>query len=162
MTMDETLGVRIIIIEAQSEAVIVEVIRELGMSEKTKGFRIAKTENIYNVSGPAGVVGTNAVSMNDTFIQSVADTIGDADFAILARQLDIVRMAMKSTAGASTAEQDEEIGHLAKAQIAAEKGHKTECLSHLKKVGEWTMSVAKEVSAEIVALTITHLLGAGT
>ena len=153
------LPVRIIIIEAQSESVIGEVLRQLGSAEKSRGVFVSKMDNTFNINGQAGSVGPNATSINNSFTQSKSEIISDADLALLGAQLDIVRNAMKEHAiGDSTPERDEEIGQVARAQIAAEKGEKSEVISHLKKVGSWTMAVAKEVSAEIVALTLAHLL----
>lgn len=159
MPMDEVLPVRIIIIEAQSESVIGEVLRELGSAERMRGVFVSKMENTYNVSGQAGAVGPNATAINNSFTQSAPEMLSDANLVLLAAQLDIVRNAMKvRNEASSSAEMDEEIGQVARAQIAAEKGNRSDAIAHLKKVGNWTLFVAKEVSAEIVALTIAHLL----
>ena len=78
-------------------------------------------------------------------------------------QLEIVRLAMKERliAGLGVAidtGRDEEFGQVAKAQIAAENGDRSKALDHLRKAGAWTITVAKEVGAEIVDLTLTDLL----
>lgn len=115
--------------------------------------------SIYNVSGQAGAVGPNAKSENNTFIQSVHPD-QQVDLGLVAVQLQIVRMAMKDhLALGSTAEQDEQVGQIAKAQLAAEKGDDPAVMQHLKNAGTWALDVAKEVGAEIVAKLLAHLIG---
>jgi hypothetical protein len=59
---------------------------------------------------------------------------------------------MKMQSGLTpTAEQDDEIGHVARAQIAAQQGDGGGVMAHLKEAGMWTLKVAKETGAEIVA-----------
>jgi hypothetical protein len=112
----------------------------------------------YNVSGQAGAVGPNAKSEGDIFMQVGVDS--DADLTVLAEQLQHVRMAMKDrlTTG-STAEQDEQVGQVAKAEIAAAKGDRASVMEHLKEAGTWAVDVARETGAEIVAKLIAHLIG---
>jgi hypothetical protein len=161
--MNDTPHVRIIIIEAQSEAVVGEVLRGLGGTERTRGIFVEKVEkmgDIYNVSGQAGAVGPNAKSEHDTFVQSV-NSEQIPDLSVIATQLQIIRLAMKDRlASGSTAEQDDQIGQIAKAQIAAEKGDGDGVMAHLKNAGSWALDVAKEVGAEVVAKLLAKLMGA--
>jgi hypothetical protein len=102
--MDESPRIRIIIIEAQSETVIGEVLRELGTAEKMRGIYVEKVENmgdIYNVSGQAGAVGSNAKSEKDTFIQAAQPVILKDQITQLAMQLNAVRLSMKERATAT-------------------------------------------------------------
>ena len=144
--------IRIIIIEAQSETVVVDVLRELGASKEA-------IENTYIVTGQIGAVGTNATSGDSTFSQTKQEMISNDDLILLAMQLELVQTAMKEhMVDGPSAERDKEINQVERAQIAAANGDKSGALSHLKKVGTWTMAVAKEVSAEIVARTLARLL----
>jgi hypothetical protein len=164
-TMSENPQIRIIIIEAQSETVIREVLRELGTSERSQRIFVEKVENMgdtYNVSGQAGAVGPDSKAEDTTMIQTVQsqqELVSDAELHSLALQLEIVRLAMRQQLlTSSTVEQDGEVGQIAKAQIAANSGDKPGAISHLKMAGQWTMEVAKDVGAEIVARVIASLL----
>jgi hypothetical protein len=160
--MNEAPRIRIVIIEAQSESVIGEVLRELGSVERTRGIFIERVENMgdtYNVSGQAGAVGHDAKSESSTFIKSSGSLVSDEELVALAAQLEVVRLAMKERiTGSPSAEQDEQIGQIAKAQIAAEQGNQSGAISHLKNVGKWAMSVAKDTGAEIVARILSNLI----
>lgn len=157
--MSDSPRVRITIIEFQNEAIAAEVIREL-TSERGPGVHVDKVEKMefYNVSGQAGAVGPSARSEGDIFIQLGMES--DTDLAALAEQLRIVRLAMKDQlATGSTAEQDEQVGQVAKAEIAAAKGDKAGVMAHLKEAGTWAVVVAREAGAEIVAKLIEHYIG---
>jgi hypothetical protein len=157
--MNDAPRVRIIIIESQSESIAAEVIREL-TSERGPGLHVDKVEKMdfYSVSGQAGAVGPNAKSKGDIFMQFGMES--DTDLAMLAEQLRLVRSAMKDRlTGGSTAEQDEQVGQVAKAEIAAAKGDKAGVMAHLREAGTWAVVVAREAGAEIVAKLIAHLIG---
>jgi hypothetical protein len=160
--MNENPPIRIIIIEAQSETVIGEVLRELGTSERSQRIFVEKVENIgdtYNVSGQAGAVGPESKAENFTMVQSRQELVSDTEMESFAMQLEVVRLAMrKQLLVGSTVEQDGEIGQIAKAQIAANGGDKSGAISHLKMAGQWTMTIAKDAGAEIVARVIAGLL----
>jgi hypothetical protein len=159
MEEDETSGIQIIIIRAQSESAISTVLRELGGFEGNHKMHIAHQGDIYNVSGQAGAVGPSSKAEENAFIQIPGQSVKDIDPAALAAQLGTMRVAMKQQSGPTpTAEQDDEIGHVARAQIAAKNGDEEGILTHLKQVGTWTLQVAKETGAEIIALTLAHLL----
>lgn len=158
MEKDEPPPTRIVIIETQSEAVITSILRELSGQRFYIG-KVSHMGDINNVSGQAGAVGSSSRSENDIFFQVSPGDIDDIDLAKMAAQLEIVRVAMKMQSGSTpTAEQDDEIGHVARAQIAARQGDGEGVMAHLKQAGVWTLKVAREAGAEIVALTLAHLV----
>ena len=162
MGKDEPHPIRIIIIEAHGEAELRAALREIFATERSGKVyidRIGHVGDINNVSGQAGAVGSNSRSSGNAFAQLSTKDVQDIDLIRLAAQLEIVRMAMRQQASAaSTAEQDDEIGHVAAARIAAQKGDKGGVMTHLKQAGAWTLKVAKDAGAEIVALTLAHLM----
>jgi hypothetical protein len=161
MEIDEPRATRIVIIETHSEIIVNAVLRELGATERGQHVHIEKIEHlgdINNVSGQAGAVGSHSKSKNDSFLQISGTAEDSVDLASFAAELEMIRIAMKQHSGLTpTAEQDDEIGHVARAQIAAQKGDHDGVLAHLKQVGIWTWNVAKETGAEIVALTLAHM-----
>jgi hypothetical protein len=159
MGTDEPSPIRIVIIEAQSEAVLSTVLCELGGIERVYIGRIDHMGDKNYVSGQAGAVGSNSRSKDDSFIQIPAQSVDATDLVRLAAQLEIVRTVMKQQSGLTpTAEQDDEIGHVARAQIAAKEGDEGGVMAHLKQAGAWTLKVAKDTGAEIVASFLAHLV----
>jgi hypothetical protein len=158
MSENERSPIRVIIVESRSESAISAVLRELGVTQGTavNVERIEHVREINYVSGQAGAVGSRAHSEDATFMQIPGNEI-NLDLATLASQLTVVRVAMKGQATLSSAEQDEEVGHVARAEIAAKKGDAETVKDHLKQVGGWTLNVARETGAEIVALYLAHL-----
>lgn len=161
MVADEHSEVRIIIIDTQSQAIVEAVLRELGQAERSQRVHIERVKlmgDFNNITGQAAAVGSHARSETGIFIHSSPRGLTDVDLRQLAMQLEMVRAAMKRQPGLSlTAEQDDEIGHVAGAQIAAQEGDREGVMAHLKQAGRWTLNVAKETGAEIVALTLAHL-----
>lgn len=159
--MDESAPVRIIIIETQSEALVSRLLREMGSPGDGRKVFIEKVEmagDTYNLSGQAGAVGPNARSSGDSF-QQTAWQIDGVNPSQLADELATLRAAMKRLAGSDpTPEQDDEIGQIAGAQVAARKGDSAGVMRHLKDAGTWTLAVVKETSAELVALTLAHII----
>jgi hypothetical protein len=151
MSADEPSPIKIWLIELNSEAQVAQVLHELRGG--APGFYIGKIENMGDLnygSGPGAAVGSHA---------QVSQNIDDVDLIKLAVQLEIVRIEMARLMGSSrTVEQDDEIGHIAGATIAAQKGDRKGVIAHLKQVGAWTLKVAKETGSEIVALTLAHLV----
>jgi hypothetical protein len=161
MSADERSEARIVIIDTQSQAVVDAVLRELGRAERCQRVYIERIKvmgDMNSIAGQAAAVGSHAGSEASIFIHASSLDIANIDLDQLAEQLGIVRSAMKNQRGLSlTVEQDDEIGQVAGAQIAARKGDREGVIAHLKKVGRWTLDVAKETGAEIVALTLAHL-----
>jgi hypothetical protein len=159
---DEPHAIRIVIIEADSESALCAALREIFAVERNREVyigRIGHMGDINNVSGQVGAVGSNASSSDDIFMQLSMQGVQDIDLIKLATQLEMVRMAMRQqVSSVSSAEQDDEIGHVAAARIAAQKGDKESVIAHLKQVTAWTLKVAKDAGAEIVALTLAHLI----
>ena len=161
---DEPPRARIIIIEVrESEINLADVIRELSINGPSQIFH-GKVDHVgearYEVSGQAGYVGPKGVSKENTFIQGAPQNTEPLDLAKLAEQLAAVRSAMKKAAPESTLEQDDQIGHIAQAQLAAQEGDEAGALAHLKRAGTWALAVAKQIGMEIAALTIAHAMGA--
>jgi hypothetical protein len=152
----------IIIIESQSTTIVDDVMRKYG-TDRSPVIHVDNIEEIkmgdtYHLTGQAGAVGPNARSDHNTFVQS--GTEPSPELAVLAEQLEIVRLAMKARLSAgSTAEQDEQVGQIAKAQIAAKKGDNAGMMAHLKDAGSWAIVVAREAGAEIIAKLIANLIG---
>jgi hypothetical protein len=163
METDEPWPVRIIIIETQSEVIVSRILHELGTAERGRPFYIQKVErmgDVNYVSGQAAAVGSQAVSGDASLSQISSPGSEEADLLQLAAQLETVRVAMQRLSGGTrTPEQDNEIGHVAGAQIAAQKGDHKSVMTHLRQAGAWTLAVARETGAEIVALTLAHIIG---
>jgi hypothetical protein len=156
MMANEPSAARIIIIDTPSQAVIDAVLRELGRAEGGQSIHIG---DINNVTGQAVGVGSYARSADGIIVQISSPDPADVNLSELAAQLEMVRSMMKNQYGLSlTAEQDDEVGHVARALIAARKGDRERVAAHLKQVGRWTFKVAKEAGAEILALTLAHLV----
>jgi hypothetical protein len=113
----------------------------------------------YSVSGQAGAVGPAAESSDGMFAQFTPTSAKDTSLAALVAQLQLVRSALKTYSSSSpTIDKDDEIGHVARAQIAARDGNAEKASAHLRQVGKWTLEVAKEASAQIMALTLARLI----
>ncbi|NEK17478.1 hypothetical protein [Rhizobium leguminosarum] len=80
------------------------------------------------------------------------------DLPHLARELEILRMAMKSEA---TGEPDEDIalGEIAKAEAAAKSGDQTKALQALKSAGRWAFSVAEKIGVGVAIAAMKPLIG---
>ena len=157
--MNDIPPLRIIIIEAQSEGVVGDVLREIRSSYSTTHYFIEKVNTMgdtYNVNGQAGAVGPHAASTGDAFTQILGQ---NPSAESIANELKLIRLSMKkASAETLDPEQDEEIGQIAKAQIAAEKGDIHGVLEHLKHVGNWALTTAKDTGAEIVAKIIAQII----
>jgi len=111
------------------------------------------------VNGQAGAVGRNPRSQQDVFSQVLSKELPDSRLGDLADQLNIVRAMIKEQALARpTAEQDQEIGHAAQAEIAARNGDRDTVVAGLRKTGEWMLAVAKDTGTEIVARLLAALI----
>jgi hypothetical protein len=162
MEMHDPPVTRIVIIETQSETIVQIVLRELATARESQLFHIERIDHmgdINNVNGQAGAVGSNSSSSDNSFKQVPTRRKDDIDLMRLALELEAVRMGMRQQSDATpTAEQDDEMGHIARAQIAAKKGDGTGALAHLKQAGTWAFKIAKETGAEVVASTLAHLV----
>jgi uncharacterized protein YjbI with pentapeptide repeats len=108
----------------------------------------------YN-TGQAGAVGPNAHAHDMTFQQ--VQNQGALDLPRLAEELARLRAAMKQeTEG--TAEQDEAIGEVAKAEKAAGQGDDRTMLQHLKAAGKWTLGIAEKIGVAVAAEAIKRAM----
>jgi hypothetical protein len=104
----------------------------------------------YN-TGQAGAVGPKAHAHDMTFQQ--VQNQGVLDLPRLAEELARLRAAMRQeTEG--TAEQDEAIGEVAKAEKAAGQGDDQTMLRHLKAAGKWTLGIAEKIGVVIAVEAI--------
>jgi hypothetical protein len=137
------------------------VIRELGIGDPKQVFH-GKVDHVgvhYEVSGQAGYVGPAGVSKQSTFVQAVPPGAAALDLLTLAEQLAAVRSAMRNTAPQEwTVEQDDQIGHVAGAQLAAQDEDEAGVLAHLKRAGAWALSVAKQTGMEVAAQTLARAI----
>jgi hypothetical protein len=163
MEADEPGIRKIIIIENPSEAIIAQILYQAGLVEREPSVFIERIEavgDINYISGSAAAVGSHSRSTDAHLIHLSATAMGEPNLIELARQLEIIRLAMQELPGrARTAEHDNEIGHVAGAQLAARRGDSDGMIAHLRQVGAWTLKIAQDTGAEIVARALSQILG---
>jgi hypothetical protein len=107
------------------------------------------------ITGQAGAVGPNAHAHDMTFQQ--VQNQGALDLPRLTEELARLRAAMKQeTEG--TAEQDEAIGEVAKAEKAAGQGDDRTMLRHLKTAGAWTLGVAEKIGVPLAVEAMKRMM----
>ena len=105
--------------------------------------------------GQAGVIGRDGHAHDMTFQQ--VQNQGALDLPRLTEELARLRAAMKQeTEG--TAEQDEAIGEVAKAEKAAGQGDDRTMLRHLKTAGAWTLGIAEKIGVAVAAEAIKRAM----
>lgn len=123
---------------------------------------IHEKENImtgdqYNITGQTGAVGPNAHAHDITFNQAWNQLSGTMDLPSLKGELDLLRQALKREA--TDPEHDIAIAQVANAEIAAKEGDGAKMLEHLRKTGQWVLSVATKIGVTVAATAINHALG---
>jgi hypothetical protein len=83
---------------------------------------------------------------------------GGVDLPKLAEELAHLRSAMKSKA-TGKAEEDNAIGAIANAEIAATKGDGPAAIRYLKSAGSWALEVAKEIGVKVAAELLQKQMG---
>jgi hypothetical protein len=97
-----------------------------------------------------------SVHTQETTFQQVWNQ-GNLDLSQLADELARLRVAMKQeTEG--TAEQNEAIGKVAKAEKAAVQGDGPAALRHLKAAGQWTLGVAEKIGVAVAVEAIKRTI----
>jgi len=112
----------------------------------------------YEARGHAqvGAMGKGARVARVTFDGSQG-VITKVDLAQLVSELQALRTAMRTQA--STTEEDQAIVEVGQAISAAEKGDTSMLLKHLKSAGNWAMSLATSIGAELAAAAIKSTIG---
>jgi hypothetical protein len=152
--------VRITIVEVNEPGVnVLDLLRELGISTPSEHYyyeRLQVGDNYY--TGQAGAVGPSAKSEGNVFYQTGSQTFDDIDLVKLATELATLRVALKKELDGvdSTAEQDHEIGEVARAELAAKAGDRPGIRMHLRQAGRRALTVAKSIGVEVAALAIAH------
>ena len=162
--------IRVIVVEAQGEDSVQQVLHELGIDYALREFgpdgnqyyigRIDHMRDINTVTGQAGAVGSKSHSKNSSFTQMAASMqdINEVNLVDLSRELALLRSIMRRQLPEQPSPaQDDEIGHIARAQIAAQEGDVEGVKKYLRCVGDWTLKVARTAGTEIVALFLAHL-----
>ena len=75
----------------------------------------------------------------------------------LARELEQLRTVLKQKA--ETAEEDNVVGEIAAAEVAAKNGQGPTVLEHLFKAGTWALSAANTIGTTVAATAIKAALG---
>jgi hypothetical protein len=113
------------------------------------------SRDTYNIHGQTGAVGPKAHAYDMTFQQ--VQNQGALDLPRLAEELARLRAAMKQeTEG--TAEQDEAIGEVAKAEKAAGQGDDRTMLRHLKTAGTWTLGIAEKIGVPLAVEAMKRMM----
>lgn len=108
-------------------------------------------------TGQAGAVGPNAHAHDMTVNQVWNQMSATVDLPRLQEELSTLRQALKDQA--SEPEHDIAIAEVANAEIAAKEGDGGRVLEHLRKAGQWVLSVATDIGAILAANVITKALG---
>lgn len=114
-------------------------------------------DEIYNVSGQAGAVGSHAEAHDMTFNQIKTQTGDTVDLAALAQQLAVLRTKLKEEA--VEPEQDAAVGAVAEAEVEAKKGNGAKVLEALKKAGSWALSIATQIGVPLATEVIKQAIG---
>lgn len=117
----------------------------------------AKMSDYYQV-GQAGAVGPNATAIGQNFFQIWNNKAGETDLNLLAQELHKVRDIARSSAS-GTRDQDVTLGELANAEVAAEQGDGPKALSHLARVGQWALYIAREIGVPVAVKAIETAMG---
>lgn len=103
-----------------------------------------------------GAMGRGASSVNSNFVQTNSAPLA-GDLSELARELNLLREAMKSSDG--NIEGDIAIGEIAQASMAAAAGDEETTKGHLAKAGGWALGVANSIGAAVAAAAIKTAIG---
>lgn len=114
-------------------------------------------DNIYNISGQVGVVGTNASAANFQMNQTINSLPDDFDYEKLTLELKMLRKKLSATA--ESPEELRAVADVADAEIASTKKDGSKVISSLKAAGKWVWDQAKEIGPSILAELIKKLIG---
>jgi hypothetical protein len=133
-----------------------EIVGEFPMSDQQEARRREAEMNpktvSYNVYGPAGAVGENARAHDFTIQHQSRDEV---ELRELSKQLDELRLKMKDV---DKDNRDIEIGAVAAAVRAAEKGDRSGMMASLRTAGNWAYELAKELGVKLAAETIASAI----
>jgi hypothetical protein len=114
--------------------------------------------NDYYQVGQAGAVGPNAIAIGQNFFQIWSKQETEIDLNLLAQELRKVREIARASAS-GTPDQDVALGELANAEVAAGKGDGPRALSHLARVGQWALCIAREIGVPVAVKAIETAIG---
>lgn len=139
-------------------------IKALGIIHKIEGnvfFQAnAKQETTMGdryKAGQAGAMGPNATATGNTFQQMWQQNQGALELPALAKELEVLRNAMKQEA--SNPEHDVSIGAIAAAETAAAQGDGPKVLEHLGNAGKWALDVSTKVGVDLATAALKSSLG---
>jgi hypothetical protein len=108
-------------------------------------------------AGQAGAMGPHSTASHMNFSQLWTSTANTLDINVLAKELSILRDAMKRES--SVPEHDEAVGEIAKAERAAKDGNGPKALEKLSAAGKWAFDVATKIGTTVAAAAIKFSLG---
>ena len=108
-------------------------------------------------AGQAGAIGPGANASQISFQKIWAQLQGSASVEELAKELGVLRTAMRSAA--SEPEHELAIGAVAAAEAAAEAGDGVRTLEYLHKAGNWALDVATKIGVNIASSALKGSLG---
>ena len=125
-------------------------------SERIQHFFVDKIHYGDNYSAQqVGVMGKQShghdITLNQTWNQQ------KFDLDILAQELSILRNELKNQA--STALEDQMVGEVANAEIAASEKDENKTLKHLKNAGKWAFDTATKIGVGVAASAIKSAAG---
>ncbi len=116
------------------------------------------SDSKYSISGgQQGAVGDNATAHDFTQQQIVQPQ--PVDLKVLAEQLGQVIATAKMQA--TEPEHQMDIGAIEAAKAAAEKGDESKAIRFLKSAGKWTLDIATDMGAKVVAELLKAHMGLG-
>ena len=112
--------------------------------------------DIYK-AGQVGAQGPHSTASNNTFNQIVNQLQSQMDLGMLADDLALLRKEMHNRA--QTAEQQAEVGEIAKAELEASQGKYEKALEALAKTGRWSLSVGEKIGVGVAVAAIKAACG---
>ena len=111
----------------------------------------------YNISGQAGVVGSNAYAHDMTFNQIGSQLEESMDLLKLANELSTLRQAMMKES--TEVEHSIAVGDVAKAEQAAKSKDAVKVVEYLKPTGKWTLDIASKIGVPIAIEALKRAIG---
>lgn len=109
------------------------------------------------IVGQAGSVGRGSEAHDINFNQIWLSTSSQIDLSSLSNELELLREKMKEAA--STPEQDQAVGAVASAQMAAGQGNGPQTIAYLSKAGRWAFDIASKIGVGLAVTALQRALG---
>ncbi|WFE60045.1 hypothetical protein [Micromonospora sp. WMMD712] len=129
--------------------------QNIQVSDSIVEIRAAMSDS-YTV-GQAGAVGRYAKAEQVNFQQIWDGAASGIDVDELSAQLKDLRAHLRKEA--DTAEHDESVAEVSKAQLAASAGDGPRAMTHLRQAGKWALSGATAIGTTVAAAAIKAALG---